>query len=154
MNIKPNPMTKETKERLERELAEAKKEVVAAGRRAGEAAKQGDLRENSGYELARDEQAAAQAQVLMLKQSLLKPQIIEPRQETATIGLGNKVTVQFEDGSQMSLTLLGSEDGATRDEWLSCDTPIGKEILGRSAGDEVTLESGRIKILKVEPGDF
>lgn len=154
MNIKPNPMTKETKERLERELAEAKKEVVAAGRRAGEAAKQGDLRENSGYELARDEQAAAQAQVLMLKQSLLKPQIIEPRLETGTAQLGNKVTVQFEDGSQMDLTLLGSEDGATKDSWLSCDTPIGKGILGRSAGDEVTLESGRIRLIKIEPGDF
>ena len=147
-------MTKETKERLERELDEAKKEVVAAGRRAGEAAKQGDLRENSGYELAREEQAAAQAQVLMLKQSLLKPQIIEPRQETGTVGLGNKVTVQFEDGSQMSLNLLGSEDGATKDDWLSCDTPIGKGVLGKKAGDEVTLESGKIKILKVEPGDF
>lgn len=154
MIIKPNPMTQETKERLERELEGAKAEVVAAGRRAGEAAKQGDLRENSGYELAREEQAAAQAQVLMLKQSLLKPQIIEPRLETGTVGLGNKVTIQFEDGSQMPLTLLGSEDGATKDGWLSCDTPIGKEILGRSAGDEVTLDSGKIKLLKVEPGDF
>ena len=154
MNIKPNPMTQETKERLERELGEAKKEVVAAGRRAGEAAKQGDLRENSGYELARDEQAAAQAQVLMLKQALLKPQIIEPRLETGTVGLGNKVTIQFEDGSQMDLTVLGSEDGATKDSWLSCDTPIGKGVLGKKAGDEVTLDSGKIRIIKVAPGDF
>jgi|SRR5581483_815606 len=154
MEIKPNPMTRETKERLERELEETKAEVLASGHRIGEAAKQGDLRENSAYEMAREEQAAARAKVLFLKNSLLKPQIIEPRRETETVGIGNKVTVQFSDGSQLTLTLLGSEDGATRDEWLSCDTPIGKAILGKKAGDEVELESGRIKILAILPGDF
>lgn len=154
MEIKPNPMTQETRERLERELEETKAEVLAAGRRVGEAAKQGDLRENSAYEMAREEQAAARAKVLVLKNSLLKPQIITPRQETDTVGLGNKVTLQFDDGSEMTLTLLGTEDGATRDEWLSCDTPIGKGILGKKAGDSVTLESGTVKILKIEPGDF
>ncbi len=154
MEIRPNPMTQETKERLERELSRAKDEVLAAGHRAGEAAKQGDLRENSGYELARDEQSAARAQVLMLKQSLLQPQIIEPRQETDHVEVGNKLTIQFEDGSQLDLTLLGSEDGGTKDSWLSCDTPIGQGVLGKKPGDEITLESGKIKILKVGPGDF
>lgn len=147
-------MTELTKERLVRELAEARAEVIAAGRRAGEAAKHGDLRENSAYEQARDEQDLARVKVLELRRILLKPQLIHPRTETDTIDLGNKVTLQYDDGSTFALNVLGSEDGGTKDDWLSCETPLAKAIIGKKIGDVVTLESGKVTILKVEPGDF
>lgn len=147
-------MTEATRERLMRELEETKNEVVAAGRRAGEAATFGDLRENAAYEIARDEQSSARAKVIMLKQSLLRPQVIRPRKDSSTIDLGNKFILEFQDGSKIEMNLLGSEDGGTNENWLSCDTPIGKAIIGKTVGDEVNLESGKVKILKIEPGDF
>jgi len=154
MEIKPNPMTELTRERLMRELEEAKQEVVAAGRRAGEAASQGDLRENAAYDQARDEQTLARARVIFLKESLLKSYILHSRKETSTIDLGNKVTFEFQDGSKIEMNILGREDGGTNNNWLSYNTPLGQAVLGKCQGNEVNLESGKVKILKIEPGDF
>src|ERR1700716_3593840 len=103
MEIKQNSMTEITKERLIHELEESKHEVIAAGKRAGAAASHGDLRENSAYDQARDEQTLARARVLQLKQSLFQSQILHPRKETNTIDLGNKVTLEFQDGSKIEM---------------------------------------------------
>lgn len=89
--------------------------------------------------------------------------IIQPRQDTSKVGLGNRVAVSFiqlDDGLS-ALVLPGIDSMYSSHTGLgdivTPESPLGKAIIGRSAGDEVEMKTKppkRVKIEKILPGDF
>lgn len=87
--------------------------------------------------------------------------VILPRNEVDSIGLGNRVRLQFEDGEE-TVYLLGRDDAIYRKDLgvvTSEDSPLGKAILGKRVGESAMVQinpkkSFGVTIAEVLPGDF
>lgn len=159
-----NYMTQATWNRLNNELPIAREKVEAINLSKGDAAGSGsDWHDNPAYEEAIRESVIVEQRYNQLQDKLRKVVIIEPRQETDFIGLGNEVVVRFEDEeADETFVLLGADDSATgknfKPQWISIDTPLGQALLGQTRGTtiEVNAPAGkiRVKIKKINAGSF
>lgn len=158
---KPNFMTRQTKERLERNLAELREKLSDTGRSIGEAAgPNSDWHDNPAFDYAQMEFKLLGGQEAELSQKLLNIKIIEPRQETDTVDLGNTVRLRFGDMDEDEMfTILGPDDGATgmdlEPRWISCETPVAKAVIGKSRGETAEFNNGQtVKVKEILPGEF
>ncbi len=121
-----------------------------------EAKAEGDLRENAGYDEAKNAQAFVEGRIRELKVKIHNAQIID---ETETpddlVALGRSVVVR-ENGydDEEVYTIVGSTETDPSNGRISNESPIGKALIGRTAGDIVRVEApaGEIefKIVRVE----
>lgn len=143
MDRKPTPVTREGYERLTgelRELTEVKRpEIVAA---VAEARSHGDLRENAAYDAARQDQAMIEKRILELEGMLRNARILESDAVAVNgiIGVGSKVTVDF-DGEDEHYTLVGAIEAKPTQGLISTESPIGKALAGKKAGDSAIVET-------------
>jgi transcription elongation factor GreA len=151
------PMTKEGKEKLEKELEELKtvkrKEVVE---RIKIARSFGDLSENSEYDSAKDEQAFVEGRIATIEKMLRNSVIIEDDKGAGdTVSLGKTVTfVELPDGDEETYTIVGSAESDPFEGKISNDSPIARSVLGKKIGDEVTVQTPggdmNVKIIAVK----
>jgi len=158
---KPNLMTQQTKERLERSLAEIRQKLADAGRSIGEAAgSNSDWHDNAAFDYAQMEFKLLGSQEAELSRKLFNVAIIEPRQETDVVDLGNTVRLRFEDMDEDEMfTILGPDDGLTGMEyeprWISCETPLAQAVMGKQRGETAEFNNGQIvKVKEILPGEF
>ncbi len=143
-----------SKESYEKAVAEfddiVTKKIPENSQAIAEARELGDLKENSEYKMAKQDQ-----QILMSRRNLLEADIKRAQitdftsATTETIGIGNIVTLKDEkDGSEVTYTLLGAWDGDPENLIISYLTPLGKSMLGKRIGDEVkiTIDSNETKL--------
>ena len=153
-------LTLEGKAKLEAELAELKsvkrKEIAE---KIKVARSYGDLSENSEYDEAKNEQAIVESRIATLEATLKNAVIVEddaaPVDDEDTIWLGNKVTVlDVEFGDELVYDIVSSIEADPMNGKISDDSPLGKAMLGRKAGDTIEVEAPigtlQYKILKVE----
>ena len=117
---------------LERELTlELPKEI----QRAREL---GDLRENAEYAAAKERQRFVEARVSMLRTRVSQIQLMNlERIPHDRAGFGSKVTLR-ENGREFAVELVMPEDANPDLGLVSVASPIGRAIVGREEGDEVT----------------
>ena len=107
-----------------------------------EARSYGDLSENFEYTAARDEQAKVQGRILEVKDILSHAVIIEDENEaTGRVGLGCKVVVEDATGRQITYTITGSQEANPMKFMLSDDSPFGRAIVGKAAGDTFNVNA-------------
>lgn len=116
----------------------------------------GDLSENSEYDEAKNEQGKLYSRIAELDEILSNYTIIE-EQETARdiVHVGNNVVVKdLEFDETLTYQIVGSQEADPMNGVISEDSPFGKALLGKNAGDEVTVDAPagpvEYKILKVE----
>ena len=115
----------------------------------------GDLSENSEYDEARNEQAKVEARILELEELILGAVIVdESKIDTSIINMGSIVKVldvEFNETEEYSI--VGSNEADPLQNRISDMSPIGRALIGKKAGDEVTVEAPggniRIQILEV-----
>jgi transcription elongation GreA/GreB family factor len=61
-----------------------------------------------------------------------------------------RVTVQYADGTERSYTLVGEDEADPAQGSISWMSPIAQALIGSGVGDEVTLQSQRAEITKLE----
>ena len=156
MAEKKNLMTYEGLKKLEDELQELKvvkrKEVAE---KIKEAREQGDLSENAEYDAAKDEQRDIEARIEEIEKILKNAEVAdEDASNKGTANLGCKVTVidmEFDD--EIEFKLVGSTEAKSLENKISNESPLGKALIGKQAGDEVEVESmagvAKYKVLKV-----
>ncbi|MCM3705252.1 MULTISPECIES: transcription elongation factor GreA [Bacillaceae] len=138
------PMTQAGKEKLEQELDYLKsvkrKEVVE---RIKIARSFGDLSENSEYDSAKEEQAFVEGRITTLENMIRNAKIIQEEEMAGDIvGLGRSVTfVELPDGDEETYTIVGSAEADPFEGKISNDSPIAKSLMGRTVGDEVTVQT-------------
>jgi transcription elongation factor GreA len=138
------PMTQAGKEKLEQELEYLKsvkrKEVVE---RIKIARSFGDLSENSEYDSAKEEQAFVEGRITTLENMIRNAKIIQEEEMAGDIvGLGRSVTfVELPDGDEETYTIVGSAEADPFEGKISNDSPIAKSLIGRTVGDEVTVQT-------------
>ena len=149
------PVTREGLEGLKAELDTLTNvkmpQIIAA---VAEARSHGDLRENAGYEAARTDQMMAKRRIDELEDLLRHAEIIEVSAvATGIVALGSKVTVDF-DGDEETYTIVGAVEANPRLGKVSNESPLGKALLGRKAGQTTTFSAPggmtQIKILSVD----
>jgi transcription elongation factor GreA len=148
-------MTKEGLAALQSELEHletvARREIADRIKTARE---WGDLKENSEYHDAKNDQAHLETKILRLREQLLAAEVREVETQTDVVGFGS--TIEVEDtgsGKRQSYTLVSAPEAAPAEGKLSIDSPVGKALVGARAGDERSLETPRgtrtLKILTI-----
>lgn len=144
MQEKKFPMTIEGKEKLEYELNELKttkrKEVVE---RIKVARGFGDLSENSEYESAREEQAFTEGRIQKIENMLQNAEIINLSDiDEGEVALGRTVLFkELPDGFEEEYKIVGAAEADPFAGKISNESPIAKALIGKKAGDKVTIET-------------
>lgn len=153
--MKKEYLTKERHEVLVKESQELKTE---GRRRVAERLKRakefGDLSENSEYQEAREEQSYLERRIQELEEVLRHSVIIKKNEETVSvISVGSKVVVA-KDGKDVAYTIVGSNEAHPAQGLVSNESPIGKALLGKKAGDRVEIQTPKgkteYKVVSVE----
>lgn len=145
MNI---PISKQGYKKLEEELERLKKERPEIIQAIKEAREEGDLRENAGYDAARERQGMAEARIKYIESRLGLYQVIDLDKlsgEKAIFG----ATVEVEDvdtGERREFTILGPDEAEPAKGSISYLSPVGQALLGKEAGDEVAISIPKGKV--------
>ena len=106
----------------------------------------GDLSENSEYDEAKNEQGKLYSRIAELEDILLHAVIVdEAEMDSDKISIGCKVVVTNLDTRKQlpAYKIVGSQEADVMSRAVSEDSPFGKALMGRKAGDEVIVEAPR-----------
>ena len=156
VNDAANLITAEGLEKLEAELAtlegEGRREIAERIKTARE---WGDLKENSEYHDAKNDQAHLETKIARLREKIADAVVVAEEQGGGgVVGLGSEVVVRDEDGGEQTWRIVSSHDASPRDGRLSAESPMAVALLGRGPGDttSVSLPRGTRKLTIVSVG--
>ena len=135
-------LTKEGKEKLEKEIQELKtvrrKEVAD---RIKQAIDFGDISENSEYDDAKNEQAFIEGRIQELDMMLRNVQIIDEEITQAdVISIGSTVSVRDVELDELeTYRIVGTVEADPMQNKISNESPVGASLLGKRAGDIVNV---------------
>jgi transcription elongation factor GreA len=113
----------------------------------------GDLKENSEYHDAKNEQAHLETKIARLRERIAAAVIVkeEPGASAGVVSFGSTVVVRDGDGGEQTWRIVSSHDAAPREGKLSAESPVATALLGRSTGDvvRVALPRGERKLTVV-----
>ena len=101
----------------------------------------GDLSENAEYDEARNEQAKVEARIQELEALIENAEIIdESNMDVRAISLGSVVKLYDEDfDEEITYSIVGSNQADPLEQKISDQSPIGRALMGKKAGDKVTV---------------
>lgn len=148
-------LTPEGAEKLRAELkhlTEVKRPELA--QRLRHAVQQGDLAENADYHMAKEQQAFLEGRILELETTLKHATIVEDgRRPSGVVAIGSRVTIIEEGADPEVFILVGVQEANPREGKISHESPIGRALMGRKAGEVVQAETPggtvRLRIKKV-----
>lgn len=142
-------LTKEGRDELKKELDDRIKEREVIKEKIATARAFGDLSENEDYSAARNEQKLNESRISEIEEILKSAKIISNREHDKVV-MGAKVTVEV-GGKSFVYSIVGPVEANPLEGKISNESPIGKAMFGKKAGEEYMLPNGNTgKILKVE----
>lgn len=134
-------------EAIARRRAEAdrleKRDIPAAAEAVGEAAAHGDLSENAEYEAAVERRDMLLAKLRDYKEQLRRARPYPVSDVSSRVcSPGTAVTLAGPDGDRLTYSLVGPLDALPEEGRINYLSPLGATLLGRRAGDEVSLPGG------------
>lgn len=140
-------ITKEGKAELEKELAELIAQRPAIAERIATARAFGDLSENQEYTDARAEQKNVENRILEIQDTLKDAVIIRNRKSDKVV-IGTSVTIDM-GGKEFQYSIVGPVEANPLEGKVSHESPIGKELLGRKAGESFDFNGKKVKIKSI-----
>jgi transcription elongation factor GreA len=98
----------------------------------------GDLKENTEYQVARDDQAKQESRIAEIERILESVEIIAQPKDVNIVELGNTVKLVC-NGKDKTLSIVGSVEADPMEGKISDESPIGKALLGKKLGEEVEI---------------
>lgn len=152
----PIYLTPKGLERIQEELRYLKEEKrQEISNYMGAAIADGDLRESAAYDEARLLQSENEARIADLEELVHRAVVVDaPDGENAVAGLGASLTLKDSlEGETVVFHLVGTHEADVLDGKISDESPLGRSLLGRKAGDEVQVVLGarevRYEVLEV-----
>ena len=136
-------LTAEGKKELEKELDELIKGRPAMAERIATARAFGDLSENEEYSSARNEQKVAEGRILEIQEILKNAKIIRSGKKDK-VNLGVTVVLDM-GGRNVEYTLVGPTEANPLEGKISNESPSGKAIFGRKAGEDFEFNGKKMK---------
>jgi len=109
-------------------------------RRIKTAREWGDLKENSEYHDAKNEQAHLETKIARLREKIAGAVVVE--EDAGRVGVasfGSTVVVRDQEGVEQRWQIVSSHDAAPREGRISADSPLAGALLGRAPGEEVSV---------------
>ena len=104
------------------------------------AAAEGDRSENAEYQYSKQRLAAIDRRLRFLGTRLKVLTIVDEKPpDDGRVYFGSWVTIEDEDGNEQTYRLVGPDEIDADKRWISMDSPVGKSLLSREVGDEITL---------------
>ncbi len=113
------------------------KEAIAVAR------EHGDLKENSEYKMARQDQDILLSRKNELEVDLSRARVTDfTDAPVGNIGIGSVVELEQGGGGSQRYSILGAWDSDPENNVLSYKTPLAQQLLGKEKGDTVTTKIG------------
>ena len=141
-------LTAEGKKELEQELDELIKGRPAIAERIATARAFGDLSENEEYSSERNEQKVAEGRILEIQEILKNAKIIRGGKKDK-VSLGVTVVLDM-GGRKVEYTLVGPTEANPLEGKISNESPIGKAVFGRKAGEDFDFNGKKVKIKEIK----
>jgi transcription elongation factor GreA len=137
-------VSRESYERKREEYETIKSKKIPENSKAIAAAREhGDLKENSEYKMAKQDQQVLMAQKAQLEKEIGRARITDFTEATTTqVGVGSIVEVRTGGGKSSSYTILGAWDSVPEQNIIAYKTPLGLALLSKKIGDTVTVKIG------------
>jgi transcription elongation factor GreA len=135
-------LTPEGYKQLEEELRELKgPKRKALAERLKVAISYGDLRENSEYHSAKEEQAFMETRILQLERMLRTAKVVSPDEAgDGSVQIGSTVLVHdLEFDEKIEYRIVSPAEANVGENKISYESPLGKELIGKKAGDKVSV---------------
>ena len=137
-------MSEAIKQRLQLELEELESELrVHLPKEIKRALEFGDLRENSEYRAALDRQNVVKARIVELRQRVSEIASIDLSKISRTRAGYGSTLILFDGEKEEEVTyrLVTPEESDPQGGLISTMSPIGKSLMGKEEGDEVTVRT-------------
>ncbi|CAM3386398.1 MULTISPECIES: transcription elongation factor GreA [Saccharibacillus] len=137
-------LTQEGFDKLQAELDDLKyvkrKELAA---RIKLAISYGDLKENSEYHSAKNDQAFMETRIIILEKMLIKARIAEASSgSSGIIGVGSNVVLKdIEFGDTLEYQVVGPAEADVVDGKISYESPLGKALMGKKVGEKINVDA-------------
>ena len=106
-----------------------------------EARAQGDLSENFEYYAAKRDKNINEGRIRYLENMIKTAQIISDDSKDNEVGINNEVTLYIpEDDTLETYRLITTIRGNSMEGLISIDSPLGRAIIGKPVGDEVSVK--------------
>ena len=148
-------LTQEGLDELKKELDhlkfEKRPEVINALK---DARALGDLSENAEYDAARAEQGQVESRITDLEKMIEKAVVIK-EENNGKVSIGAKVKIEYVDDKETEIyAIVGTNEADPFENKISNESPIAKAILGKKAGETVSVESPNgsydVKIISIK----
>lgn len=137
-------MVQEIKQRLQAELDELETELrIHLPKEIKRALEFGDLRENAEYRAALDRQNMVKARIVELRQRISEISSIDlSKVSRDKAGYGSTLVLYDpERDEELTYRLVTPEESDPQAGLISTVSPVGKSLLGKEEGDEVTVRT-------------
>jgi len=138
------PITTEGYAGLKKELERLKRVERPENIKAIEEARaHGDLSENAEYAAAKERQSFIEGRIGELVYKLANADIIDPEKIARDrVMFGSKVLLEnIDTGEGVQYQLVGPDESNIQEGRISISSPLGKAIIGKKPGDELTLQA-------------
>jgi transcription elongation factor GreA len=132
-------MTRKSYEKLSAEARRLKEvEVPRVSKEKLEAAAQGDLRENAGYEAARDRLNLINARINQIAEQLTGTQFIEDLKIPANVvTIGTRVKLlDLDETQEVEYCILGPADADVGNKIISFQSPLARAMIAKKISEE------------------
>jgi transcription elongation factor GreA len=100
----------------------------------------GDLKENSEYHDAKNDQSHLETKIAKLRERISRSEIVEPHgEDSGAVAFGSVVVVADEKGKEQTWTIVSSHEASPKEGRLSIESPVAKALTGRRAGDQTQI---------------
>ena len=150
-------MTKEAYQKLEKKLKAFIKKRPIISKAIGDAREHGDLKENSAYHAAKEEQGMNELRIKELEAKIENAAIVDKSKLGRSDQVSLNSTVKIKDvdsGEEFTYKLVSEMDDDVFSNDISTDSPIGGALFGHKVGSVVEVEIPRglvkYKIIKIQ----
>jgi transcription elongation factor GreA len=113
----------------------------------------GDLKENSDYTAAREEQSFLEGRIQALEAQLRAAVVIDAPADRSRVVHGSRVRVA-NDGEELDFEIVGSTESDPPAGRISAGSPVGRALLGAAVGEEAVVRTPggerRYRIVAIE----
>jgi transcription elongation factor GreA len=104
----------------------------------------GDLKENSEYHDAKNEQAFLETKIARMRERLMHAQVVEESGNDGEASFGSQVVLRDEtSGKDLNYKLVGATEANLAEGKLSVESPVAQAVIGHHAGDVVKVPTPR-----------
>ncbi|MGQ9733125.1 MAG: transcription elongation factor GreA [Candidatus Zipacnadales bacterium] len=153
------PMNQRSQQQLEEKLRHFRQQRAEVAELLRIAIQQGDLSENSDYTEAKHQQSIIEGKIAELEVMLANAVIVDPScNAQECVGLYSWVKVlDLDYEEEIEYTLVPGVEADFQAGKISFESPLGRGLMGKGAGDEVEIETPggltRLRVLEVRSAD-